>query len=272
MADWSKPALSDTYAAVMSMFNCRDLDAAAISDTRSAVTNPFGLMKRWDNSAGKFECYSSGNASWNGMAVAIVGGGTGATVASSARASLGVPSSSWLSTDFPTSSTAWTMTLTHSSDLKGHGATVTKTASRIPLSDGNGLLDSWVSPITFAISYTFDGGGATIPAGTKGYLEIPFGVTSLCGYTVLADAATASQVDVWKDTYANFPPVDADSITASAPVRCGSSGGTSAKGQDTSLTGWTKTITSGDVVAFNVDSNTAATRLLISIKCQRTVG
>jgi hypothetical protein len=206
------------------------------------------------------------------MAIAIVGGGTGATDAATARANLGVPSSSWLSTDFPTSSAAWGFTLTHSTDLKAHGATTTKTASRIPLADANGLLDSWVSPITMSLTYVIDGGASAIGVSAKGDLEIPFAVTSICGYTVLADAVTASQVDIWKVAYGSYPGADGNSITASAPVRCGSAGGTSAKGQDTTLTGWTKTITAGDCLRYNVESNTAAKRLTISLKCMRSVG
>jgi hypothetical protein len=66
-------------------------------------------------------------------------------------------------------------------------------------------------------------------------------------------------IDVWKDTYANAPPVNADSITASAPPTLSSA----QKSQDTTLTGWTKTVAVGDVFGFNVDSATTITRVTL---------
>ena len=67
-------------------------------------------------------------------------------------------------------------------------------------------------------------------------------------------AAIFIVVDIWKDTHANFPPVDADSITASA-VPTISSG---VKDEDVTLTGWTTQIDAGDWLYFNVDSVTSA--------------
>jgi len=83
---------------------------------------------------------------------------------------------------------------------------------------------------------------------------------------MLADQSGSIVVDIWKDTYANFPPTDADSITASAPPTISSA----QKSQDSTLTGWTKSISSGDILAFNVDSCATITRVTISLKVEKT--
>jgi len=68
-------------------------------------------------------------------------------------------------------------------------------------------------------------------------------------------------VDIWKDTYANFPPTVADTITASAkPILSAAT-----KSIDTTLTGWTKSISAGDILRYNVDSVTTCTRVVLSL-------
>jgi len=116
-----------------------------------------------------------------------------------------------------------------------------------------------------SITFIIDGGGSAITTGLKGFLEIPFACT-ITQVTMSADASGSIVVDIWKDTYANFPPTDADSITASAPPTISSA----QKSQDSTLTGWTKSISAGDILAFNVDSCTTITRVTISLKVERT--
>lgn len=71
-------------------------------------------------------------------------------------------------------------------------------------------------------------------------------------------------VDVWKDTYANFPPTDADWITASAPPTV--SAGT--KSEDTTLTGWTTAVSRGDVLVFHVDSTSTFTNIVVILEVE----
>lgn len=115
------------------------------------------------------------------------------------------------------------------------------------------------------ISYVIDGGGGVITTGVKGDLEIPFNC-SIIAATSLADQSGSIVVDIWKDTYANFPPTDADSITSSTPPTISSA----TKAQDTSLSGWTTSISAGDILRFNVDSCTSVTRCLISLKYRKS--
>jgi len=115
------------------------------------------------------------------------------------------------------------------------------------------------------IAFIIDGGGSTITTGVKGFLEIPFDCT-INRATLLADQSGSIVVNIWKDTYANFPPTVADKITASAPPTIASA----TKAQDSTLTGWTTTITAGDVLAFNVDSVTTIQRVTLSLKVTKT--
>ena len=111
------------------------------------------------------------------------------------------------------------------------------------------------------ITYVIDNGGFLITTGIKGDLEIPFACT-INRATALADQSGSIVIDIWKDTYANYPPTDADSITASAPVTIS----TATKSQDATLTGWTTSISAGDTLRFNVDSVTSITRVTISLR------
>jgi hypothetical protein len=74
-------------------------------------------------------------------------------------------------------------------------------------------------------------------------------------------------VDIWKDTYANYPPTNADSITASAPPTIA----TAEKSQDTTLTGWTTSIAAGNTLRFNVDSVTTITRLTVALSVTKVI-
>lgn len=116
-----------------------------------------------------------------------------------------------------------------------------------------------------AITMIIDGGGSAISTGEKGHLEIPFACT-INQVTLLADQSGSIVIDVWKDSYANFPPTDADSITASAPPTLSSA----QKSQDSTLTDWTTSISAGDILAFNVDSCATCERVTLSLKVTKT--
>ena len=115
------------------------------------------------------------------------------------------------------------------------------------------------------IAFVIDGGGAAIATGLKGFVEVPFNC-QIDRVALLADRAGSIVVDIWKDAYANYPPSDADSITASAPPTISSS----VKSEDATLTGWTKVISAGDILAFNVDSVSAIQLVTVSLKVTKT--
>ncbi len=143
-------------------------------------------------------------------------------------------------------------------------------ASEVLQTDGAGVL-TWTSIdednctdasdlVRSSIEFVIDGGGSAITTGIKGDIEIPFNCT-VQRVTMLPDQSGSIVVDVWVDTYANYPPTDADSITAAAVPTITAT----TKSQDTSLSGWTTALTAGSVIRYNVDSASTVTRCLISL-------
>lgn len=118
--------------------------------------------------------------------------------------------------------------------------------------------------LTCNIVFTKDGNGTVLPTGIMGTVEVPFACT-ITGVTLLADTSGSCVVDIWKDTYAQYAPTDADSITAAAVPTISST----TKYQDTTLTGWTTSVSAGDVLTFNLDSVTSVTRLSINLRVKR---
>jgi len=115
------------------------------------------------------------------------------------------------------------------------------------------------------LNFIIDGGGSVITTGVKGDVVIDFDC-EIEAVTVLADQSGSIVVDIWRDTYANYPPVVGDSITASAKPTISSA----TKAQDTTLTGWSKTIAAGQTLRYNVDSVTTCQRVTVALKLRRT--
>lgn len=131
----------------------------------------------------------------------------------------------------------------------------------------SGVLKAWngsawnvVYDRTITITMIIDGGSAVITTGIKGDLHIPFAGV-ITAVEMLADTSGSIVLDIWKNTYANFPPVIANSVTASAPPTIT----TATKAQDTTLTGWTTSIAAGDILRFNVNSITSIKRVTVSL-------
>lgn len=116
------------------------------------------------------------------------------------------------------------------------------------------------------INFVIDGGGSAITTGVKGFVQVDFACT-IQSVTLLADQSGSIVVDIWKDSYANYAPTDADSITASAVPTISSA----TKSTDSTLTGWTTSIAAGDILGFNVDSITTCERVTVCLKVKRTL-
>ena len=123
----------------------------------------------------------------------------------------------------------------------------------------------FIEDLDGSINFVIDGGGSAITTGVKGDIEIGFDcIITSC--RVLPDQSGSIVVDIWKDTYANYPPTDADTITSSTPPTVTAT----TKSEDTTLTSWTTTISAGDILRFNVDSVTTIERVTISLTVERT--
>ncbi|KKM92049.1 hypothetical protein LCGC14_1222370 [marine sediment metagenome] len=117
-----------------------------------------------------------------------------------------------------------------------------------------------------AIEFIIDGSGSAITTGIKGDVRLPFAGTILSVALSASKESGSIVVDIWKDTYASFPPTDGDSITASAVPAISSD----TDSQDSTLTGWTTSVSAGDVLAYYVDSVEGIHRVTVSAKCDRT--
>ena len=116
------------------------------------------------------------------------------------------------------------------------------------------------------INFVIDGGGSAITTGIKGDLVVDFACT-VTAWTILGDQTGSIVVDIWRDSYANFPPTVADTITGAEKPTISSA----TKGQDTSLNsgaGWA--VSAGDVLRFNVDSIATLTRVTVALKVVRS--
>ncbi len=111
------------------------------------------------------------------------------------------------------------------------------------------------------LNITVDGQGFVITTGVKGDFVVPWNGT-ITSVIMLADVSGSIVVDIFKDTFANFPPVVGDSITAAAKPTIT----TATKSEDTTLTGWTTALTKGDILRFNVDSATDITRVALQLQ------
>lgn len=130
-------------------------------------------------------------------------------------------------------------------------------------------LNAWLKTKPFltdaGLPFIIDGGGSVILPGIQGDILVPFACT-IDEIWMLADQSGSIVVDIWKDTYGNFPPVDGDSITASAVPTIT----TALKSNDATLTGWNTTIAKDDILRFNVDSVTSITRLSLILGLTKT--
>lgn len=111
------------------------------------------------------------------------------------------------------------------------------------------------APTTGSLTFIADGDGGVLTTGIKSYIEVPF-ACNITKWTVLNDVSGSIQFDVWKDSYANYPPTVSDSIAGSDKPRTVSA----TKGQSSLLTGWLPELSAGDIIAINIESVTSVTR------------
>jgi hypothetical protein len=154
--------------------------------------------------------------------------------------------------------------------LEGYSDAGTTQTWSVDSSTGAAQFDSTVTTTrvvgdTSVWSVIIDGGGSTITTGVKFDLEVPYNAT-VTAWDIFGDTTGSIVVDIWQDTYANFPPTVADVITTSEKPTISASN----KGQDTSLNsgnGWS--VTQGRILRFNVDSVSTVTRVTIALKVTR---
>ena len=140
------------------------------------------------------------------------------------------------------------------------GAANYGTAGQAFISAGNAA-PAWTDQF-LSITYIF----SNITAGDQGDLTIPFACT-ITEWTLLADVSGSAVIDIWEDTYANYPPVAGDSLVGAGTKPSFSA---AIKGRS-APSGWTTTdIVAGSTLRFNVDSASTVNRVTLSLKVKRT--
>lgn len=115
----------------------------------------------------------------------------------------------------------------------------------------------------YRVGASWSGAGSAVSISTDIVFVQCHTAGTITKATVLTQGGTGSCViDVWKDTYANFPPVVGDSIAAAAKPTITAG----IKAVDTTLTGWTKDVAAGDIIAFHLDSTSVFTWIGISLE------
>jgi hypothetical protein len=133
--------------------------------------------------------------------------------------------------------------------------------------DWNVIVNDLIALTPAGFVYVCDGAGAAITTGIKVDIEIFF-KCDLARITLLPDVSGSITWDVWKDTYANFPPTVADTIIGGGGTKPLISATT--KAQQTTFAGYTTAWADGDILRLNVDSCTTITRCSFCCKVTRS--
>jgi hypothetical protein len=124
---------------------------------------------------------------------------------------------------------------------------------------------SWHAPYS-AIGIRLTGAnGAALRPGRKAHQSVPCD-GQIVGYRIVANAVGSIVFDIYRTSYANFPPLVRDSVSPVASAR--PSLNNAQANQDFRLYGWLPTLTKEDVLAYEVLScsgiNSATLSLLIA--------
>ena len=114
------------------------------------------------------------------------------------------------------------------------------------------------------ITASIGDGVNVLTVGTKVYAKV-YAACTVQDWVITSPVSGSVVIDVWKDTYANFPPTVADTIAGSEKPTLSSA----TKNTDTNLTTWTTAISAGDQIVFNVDSATTVSSVNIYIACRK---
>lgn len=119
-----------------------------------------------------------------------------------------------------------------------------------------------------SVGVIYDGAGTALNASgnTIVFITVPYN-GNITEWDIFADTAGSIVIDVWKAPYASFPPTIANTITGTDLPTLSSA----QKNQNTNITAWTTTtITTGDVIAFHINSTSVVSRVTLSLRVRRT--
>ena len=124
----------------------------------------------------------------------------------------------------------------------------------------------------FGATLILDGGGGVLSSGTGcssgSYVwwEAPM-AGCLQAITVFHDAASSTCLQVWKDSYANFPPASNDSICGASTIYTGSAVKSQLSGAN--LAAFTSCAAGGDILVPRVIGACGVTRAAVCFQLNR---
>lgn len=131
----------------------------------------------------------------------------------------------------------------------------------------------WAAPspaagLTGGFAINIGNGVDVITAGVAAAFRIPFACTLDAWSLLSVDNTTGDiQLDVWKDTHANAPPDNADSITNGHEPQFSAA----TKAEDTDISDWSDvTVDAGDWIVINVDSSATVTLVALVLTYTRS--
>lgn len=112
------------------------------------------------------------------------------------------------------------------------------------------------------INISIDGGGSTISTGALGQFQTVAFACTITRIDIAADQSGSITIDVWKK--AGAIPGSGDKISASAPITLSSA----QLNQNGSISGWTTSVSSGDVFGGTITTAVTVTKATATIWCQ----
>lgn len=125
------------------------------------------------------------------------------------------------------------------------------------------ILDTEAKILQHTLTMGIDGGSAVPATGiyAGAAVPVPFDAT-ITEWLMYGTPSGSAVLDILKDTHANFPPTDADRIAGTDKPTLT----TAQKASSTALTGWTTSITAGDVLVPEIESITTITSVKVILK------
>ncbi len=117
-----------------------------------------------------------------------------------------------------------------------------------------------------SVGVNIDGAGAVPATGVKGYITVPYNGT-IIAWSIVADGASPTcTFDVWKIATGTAIPTVANTIMGTKPALA-----TGNAIRSTTMAGWTTlVVAAGDILGFNLDAVTTATRICLQLEIMKT--
>lgn len=114
------------------------------------------------------------------------------------------------------------------------------------------------STVYDTVGITIDGGGSAITTGSKGFRRIEQ-TSTITGWTIISKESGSCVIDVKKGAYSAIPTTSSIAGTEKPTLS------SAQKNQDLTLSTWTTSLSSDDVLEFVVDSASTVTRVTVFI-------